>query len=169
MGRGISGRPTANQKHWTTHHKKNNILKASIDTALLCCFPEKGKMVLFGKWYEITWYVSLLCGIRPPDIGWTLIRLRPVLNARALLTLVKTCFRTCSAFIGVECPSTPVIFRKKPCNKAYLHDMNQNTPENPSGGFLVFPTSSLGKRLTSSYGPPAHLRVVQDIQLTKVA
>ena len=36
--------------------KKNKInsLIASIDTALLCCFPEKGKMVLSGKSYEIT-------------------------------------------------------------------------------------------------------------------
>jgi len=51
---------------------------------------------------------------------------------------------------------------------AYLHDIDLNTPVSDSGGFLVFPSTSLDKRLTSVYGPPAHLGWVQDIQLTKV-
>ena len=42
---------------------KINSLIVPIDAVLLYCFPEKGKMVLSGKWYEITWYDSQLRGL----------------------------------------------------------------------------------------------------------
>ena len=117
--------------------KKNkiNILIASIDTALLCCFPEKGKMVLSGRWYEITWYDSQLRGSRCPDIGWTVVKLHPGLNKRGLLSFLQTCFRTCSAFLGVEHPSHPVIFRKKLWYINYLQDINQTHPGTLLAGF----------------------------------
>ena len=71
--------------------------------------------------------------------------------------------------LGVEHPGHTVIFRKNLRNIAHLHDINHNTPGNHPDGFLVFPTPSMGKRLTSCYRPPAHPGLVLDVQWTKVA